>query len=284
MRRVWNFSAVRYIRMCVNMHIEKQISRASAAWAYFLLLSVFPLIICVNVFLSFVNLDAEKIVSYLGSLLPESTIGLIENYFEYLSGQQSKALLIAGMIMVLTTASAAYRSMMQALAEIYEEKPREGLQGLLISILFPIGLLLTIYLALGVIITGDWLMGWLGIAIPVWRYLRFLLLFFFFFFFILIISRVAVSRDAPLAPIVVGSALSSFALVAASMLFSWFISMSTRYSMIYGPLVSVVLLMTWLYLSGNMFFWGNIISSVWFQWHGKKKEGEEEMDTDTSEE
>ena len=272
MRRIWNLSVVRYIRMCINLHVEKHISRASAAWAYFLLLSIFPLIICVNAFLSFVNLDADKIVSNLGPLLPDSTIGLIESYFAYLSGQQSKAMLIAGIVMVLTTASAAYRSMMQALAEIYEEKPREGLQGLLISIVFPIGLLLTIYLALSVIITGDWLMGWLGIAVPIWRYLRFLLLFFVFFFFVLIISRVAVSRDASLAPIVVGSGLSSLALVAASMLFSWFISMSTRYSMIYGPLVSVVLLMTWLYLCGNIFFLGNIISSVWFQRHGKTKQ------------
>jgi membrane protein len=66
--------------------------------------------------------------------------------------------------------------------------------------------------------------------------------------------------------------------VAASILFSWFISMSTRYSLVYGSLVSIVVMMVWLYLCGNILLAGNILSSVWYQEHGEKWQFRHELD------
>lgn len=268
---------IRYIRDCVSLYFDKQIPRASAGLAYFLLLTVFPLLICVNAFLGLLHLDSIQILALIENILPEASIGTIEVYLSYITGNQSGGLLLAGVIAVFTSASAAFRTMMKALADVYGGKPLRGLRGILISALFPIGLLLAVYLSIGVIVTGDWLAALLSNYFDlrdffgIWQSLRFWMLFLVFFLFILIMSRLAVPKGTPQTPIILGSAVSAFALVTASALFSWFVSLSTRYSLVYGSLMSIVVMMFWLYLCGNIVLGGNVLSSVWYRRHGEKE-------------
>ncbi|MBM6974915.1 YihY/virulence factor BrkB family protein, partial [Intestinimonas butyriciproducens] len=69
----------------------------------------------------------------------------------------------------------------------------------------------------------------------------------------------------PRPPVLTGGFLASVALVAASMLFSWFIGLSSRYSLVYGSLASVIILLVWLYLCGNIFILGNVFNYVWYK-------------------
>jgi len=277
MQRLWNSSVVRYVRDCVSLYFEKQISRASAGLAYFLLLTLFPLLICVSAFLGLLHLDSLQILTLVDGLLPEASLDTVELYLSYITSNESAGLLFAGVVAVFTSASAAFRTMMKVLADIYEGKPIRGLRGILVSILFPIGMLCTIYLSIGVIVTGDWLAAWLSEHFEVrqffaiWQSLRFWMLFLVFFFFILVMSHLAGPKGTPHTPIVIGSALSAFALMAASALFSWFVSLSTKYSLVYGSLMSIVVMMLWLYLCGNILLAGNILSSVWYRQHGEKR-------------
>lgn len=279
MLSLWNSTAVRYVRTCVSFYFEKQIPRASAGLAYFLLLTLFPLLICVNAFVGLLHLDSQQVLGLVESIVPEASLQTVELYLSYISGNESGALLFAGVIAVFTSASAAFRTMMKVLADVYSGKPIRGVRGILVSILFPLGLLLTIYLSIGVIVTGEWLTSWLSDYFDVqqffgiWKSLRFWMLFLVFFLFILVMSRLAVPKGTPSTPIFIGSILSACALVAASALFSWFVSMSTRYSLIYGSLMSIVVMMLWLYLCGNILLAGNVLSSVWYRFRGQKKLG-----------
>ena len=57
---------------------------------------------------------------------------------------------------------------------------------------------------------------------------------------------------------------ASAALAAASMIFSLLMGNSARYSLIYGSLASVILLLVWLYLCGNILIMGNAVNYVLF--------------------
>ena len=59
--------------------------------------------------------------------------------------------------------------------------------------------------------------------------------------------------------------LSAAALVACSVLFSWFIGMSSRYSLVYGSLASLIILLVWLYFCGNILLLGAVAGRVWGQ-------------------
>ena len=54
------------------------------------------------------------------------------------------------------------------------------------------------------------------------------------------------------------------ALAIASMVFSVLMGNSTRYSLIYGSLASVIIMLVWLYLCGNILIMGNVINYVLF--------------------
>ena len=61
---------------------------------------------------------------------------------------------------------------------------------------------------------------------------------------------------------VAGALLAAAALVAATALFSRLIGLSARYSLVYGSLASVVILLVWLYLCGNLLILGCAFSCV----------------------
>ena len=46
-------------------------------------------------------------------------------------------------------------------------------------------------------------------------------------------------------------------------MFSWFIGMSSRYALVYGSLASLIILLVWLYLCGNILLLGAAVSRTW---------------------
>jgi YihY family inner membrane protein len=253
----------------MKLYTKHRLPRAAAALAYFLLLTVFPGIICLHAFLGLLHLNAADLLLQFEGIIPASSRELIEGYLAYISGQESGPLLFAGLAMIWTTGSAGFRVITDALSDVYDAPPLPRFRGLLIAALAPLGLLLTIYLSVGVIVTGEWLTRWLvarfdlSRGLFVWDYLRFLLLFCVCFLFLLAVTRLAVGRGTKRLPLLAASGVSACALVGASVLFSWFISLSTKYSLVYGSLMSIVVMAVWLYFCGNILFAGNVLVSAW---------------------
>ena len=113
----------------------------------------------------------------------------------------------------------------------------------------------------------------LGGLIGVWSWTRYVLLFSMFFLFILAVLNLAAPLGTPRLPVLVSSLVSALALVVASGIFSWFISLSSRYSLVYGSLVSIIILLLWLYLCGQILFIGIVFTSVWYKnWRRRAEE------------
>ena len=98
-----------------------------------------------------------------------------------------------------------------------------------------------------------------------WQWFRFLLLFLLVLLFVLLTYRMAAPRGEPRPPVLSGAFLAAGALVAATALFSWFIGLSSRYSLVYGSLASVIILLVWLYLCGNILILGDVFNCVWYR-------------------
>ena len=126
---------------------------------------------------------------------------------------------------------------------------------------------------MAVLLTGEWLFQLAeqlfhlnsGTLPWDWQWLRFLILFCLVLLFVMVVYRMSAPRGKPRPPLLTGAVLSSAALVAASALFSWFIGMSSRYSLVYGSLASVIILLVWLYLCGNILILGNVFNCVWYR-------------------
>ena len=276
MKRLLNWGPVRFGLEMAQLYFDRHVSRSAAALAYFLLLSFFPLLICVNAFISLLRLDVGAVLDAAAAILPQETLGILADYMGYITTNQSHALLLAGAGMTLFSASSAFRTLMRVMEELYGRTGYRGLRRVAASVAFSVLLLLTIYLAVAVLLTGEWLFTWLirlldlpAEALPwEWQWFRFLLLFLLVFLFVLLTYRMAAPRGEPRPPVLTGALLAAGALVAATALFSWFIGLSSRYSLVYGSLASVIILLVWLYLCGNILILGNVFNYVW---HKRKK-------------
>ena len=264
---------VKFALEMAELYFSKNISRSAAELAYFLILSLFPLLICLNAFISLLPVDLEAVLGAAAPLLPPAILGILEEYVGYITFNQSTALLIAGIFMTIFFASAAFRALMNIMEEIYGRRGYRGFRQIVASVLFALLLLVTICLSLVVLLTGGWLFqaveGLLRLeehTLPWdWQWMRFLLLFLLVFLFVLLVYRVAAPRGKPRPPVLTGAFIASVALSAASILFSWFIDMSSRYSLVYGSLASIIVMLVWLYLCGNILIIGNIFNCVWYR-------------------
>lgn len=274
MERMCRFRPVRFIRDMTELYFEKRVSRSAAELAYFLILSIFPLIICLNALVGMLRLDVGMVLEYTGSIIPAGVLTVLADYLGYISGEQP-GLLTAGLIMTLLSGSAAFRALMNIMDDIYGQKRYKGIWQIGASVLWSALLLVTIYVSGVVVLTGEWFFRLLDRLLPFdlpqtnWPWLRFVLLFCLVLLLILMVYRVS-SPKGEKPPILTGAFLATAALVAASALFSAFIDMSARYSLVYGSLASVIILMVWLYLCGNILILGNVFNCVWYR-HKKEK-------------
>lgn len=277
MKKIWNSSGVRLIREMVDIYFSKRVDASAAALAYFLILSFFPALICVNAFVGVLQVDVGSVLRVLSPILPPSLLGVVSDYLRYLNVNDSPALLAAGGFMTLFFASGAMRSLMSTMNDIYDRRGLNGIVQIVVSVVFSLLLLVTIYLSIIVVLTGNWFFHLLERYLPFswlaglwdWQWVKFLLLFGVVFVLVWAIYLMSAPPGKPRAPVLLGAFLASVALVAASWIFSVFIGMSSRYSLIYGSLASLMILLLWLYLCGNVLILGNVFNCVRYR---RKKE------------
>ena len=275
---------VLFVRDMVQTYGRLGVSRAAAALAYFLILTLFPLLVCVNFFIGLLELDPEAVFSALDSLLPRESLSIILDYLTYVSGvpqSQSTPLLLASLFTILLSASAGLRTLLKTMDELYQVRHVSSLRRVAVSVILSLLFLLTIYLSIVVIFTGDWFFQVLEERLPpplaeliplrllsqLWGWLRYLLLFFCVLLLVLAVYRMGtpppLRREKKVLRLT--ALLSAGALVACSVLFSWFIGMSSRYSLVYGSLASLIILLVWLYFCGNVLLVGAVAGRVWFR-------------------
>lgn len=272
---------IRFAVDVVDVYFSKHVSRAAAELAYFLILTFFPIMICISAFVNELHLDLSALVDQADPFLPEGVLAIFQEYLTYIDTNQSAAMLLSGAFLTILFASAAVRGLMNVMHELYGRATFRGLWQLAASVLFSVLLLATIYLSLAVVVTGNWFFHLLGQVLRLeglverfgtWQWIKYLLLLGLVFLFILLLYRFAAPLDKPRPPVVPGALAASAALAVASMVFSLLMGNSTRYSLIYGSLASVIIMLVWLYLCGNILIMGNVVNYVLFI-HRKEARG-----------
>lgn len=273
------FPPVRFAADVADVYFTKRVSRAAAELAYFLILTFFPIIICVSAFLDMLDLNLAGLLDDASHFLPDGVILIFQEYLGYIDSNFSTPMLISGVFLAVLFASAAVRGLMNIMHEIYGRATFRGLGQLLASILFSVLLLATVYLSMAVVVTGNWFFHLLGQLLKLedlvervstWQSMKYILLLSLVFLFILLLYRFAAPLDKPRPPVVPGALGASVALAVASMIFSLFMGGSTRYSLIYGSLASMIIMLVWLYLCGNILVLGNVVNYVIYK-HRKEK-------------
>lgn len=259
----------------VHIYLNKRISRASAQLAYYMLLSVFPVLMIISTILGMLPIEGSDVLNRILEAVPSTIGAILEDYLAYVSENQSAALLSGGIIMTLTASSAAFRGLMDIFGEIFGERVRGGVVGVLFSILMSLGMLTMIYGALLIVLLGDWLLDVVRVLLdaPVlhygWRLIQIVMPFAIIFLFLSLVYRITARTPRHKHTICPGALLTSVILVVATLIFSQFITASGRYTTVYGSLASVIILLVWLFLCSNILIMGNVFNFVWANFEDK---------------
>ena len=271
MKKLWSSSPVLFLREALLLYFSRRVPQAAASLAYFVLLTVFPVLICVSYLLGLVNIDVVSLIDQLQTVFPEAALDVVESYLVYISSHQSIGLFFAGLAAGGFSAAAAFRTVTPGVVDMYDEVSPSMLRGVVASILLPPALV-TVNLSVMVVVTGQRTLAavaqrlpFLSPAADLWSWTRYVLLFCIFFLFLMGVLNLAAPFGTPRLPMLVSSLVSALALVVSSAVFSWFIGLSTRLSLVYGSLVSLIILLLWLYLCGQILFLGIVFTSVWYR-------------------
>ena len=251
------------IKRMVYRYFSDGIPQAAAELSYFLLFSMFPLLMFVNSMLAQLDLSIEDTAPVL-EMLPRSLQQLINGYLLQLSGMPSFSPMLIGIGLTLYFLSRAVRSMMRTVNDIFHVEVSRGMvREVLISLGITAGFLVSVVCSFVLVVAGRMLLRLLPRVLPVpqaaldlTRDAGFWVMIAFIFVFLMLFNRVVPNLHLKFREVWPGALFSLVAWILVSWAFSFYVDNLARYSVLYGSLGAIIVLMLWLYIVSMILLMG----------------------------
>jgi membrane protein len=244
----------------------------AAQLSYAFLFALFPFLLFLTTLLGYIPLPnlMEEIMALLAAVLPGEALHLIQDNIRTLVTTQHGGLLSFGIFAALWTAASAIRVIIDALNRAYgvqDGRPFWKIWG--IALLFTIGLPLFMLVSMSLVVFGPEIGGWMAAKIGLgalfqrlWNVLRWLV--------ILVLLLVAMAPVYAWAPdvahawrwITPGAVFAILATLLTSLGFSYYVTHFGSYDATYGSIGAVIVLLTWMYLTGLFLLVGGEINAA----------------------
>ena len=255
------------LRELFNIYNRIQIPRAAAGLSYYLTMTFFPLIICLNSLLGYNFNQSMRILNFVGQFLSSNATVMLQNFLIHIAVNNNSGIFAAGLLALVVPASAAIRTLQATIGEMQGRKRYQGIWYLLFSVGFSLLFMGAIYFAVLVVFTSRDILDLLNGYLPFidisssWIWIRYLILAAISFLLLWVVYAFSKAhgfryKTAP------GALFSTLGLVLMTLVFSNFIGVSARYPLVYGSLASVILLMFWLFLVCQIIYLGAALNIV----------------------
>lgn len=253
----------------IRRYYVHDVARDSAALTYYLLFAIFPLLIFVSTLLGVLELDIASITAVLAPILPSDVVDIIRTYLEYVAANQSRQLLWFSLVFSIWFPMRSTGCLMHSLRKAFgRSAPENILLGQLRTLLFTIWMIFVIGLTLALVVVGRralyFLSGFLPLSetfISVWGYLRFIILGLVMAISLGILYQLALGQRRPLREVLPGVGSSLAAWLLLSVAFSYYVENVARYAQLYGSIATIVVVLLWLYMSGQVLILGAELSA-----------------------
>ena len=256
----------RTIRKTFTNVIEHDVPKSAAALTYNLLFALFPLLIFISNLLGLLDLNIASITEALLPIMPDDVVYLLESYLNHITDNSSKVLFWFSLVFTVWFPMRAVKGLMDDVRLAYGlGKPAKPVLYTIRQLVFTIVFLVFVVVLFLLAILGRRFVAWLGInqalQIPpillnLWQYLRFALLAAIMFAVVGSLYAVAQDRRNRVRTIMPGVVLAMAAWLVVSIGFSAYVENFANYSVIYGTLGAVIVLLVWLYLTSFVLILG----------------------------
>ena len=268
MKRLWK--ALRYFSRKISAN---RVGAYSAQTAFFMFLSLIPLVMLLLTMLSKFGATSEEIISNVQDVAPSVLLRFLNAYLDEIINVGSLSVTIVSAAILLWSASRGVFAIIGGLNSIYELKENRNYFLLrLLAIFYTVAFIAMMLIALLLMVFGNTIgeyiysvMTDLKGLVYIISSLRFIIGFVMLVLFFMLVYKTLPGAKVRFAEQIPGAVISSAGWVAFSILFSFYIDNFSNYSNIYGSLTIIIVLLLWLYGCMYIMFIGaqvnNILSS-----------------------
>ncbi len=259
----------RAVYLLVRRFLRHNVGAQSAALAFYLLFMLFPFLIFISALLGLLHLDVAGILTSLRDFLPEEILEIAGMYLTYVGDNPSPQLLIFGLVFSIYFPMRAANSLMGAVRTAYHLGPAHGPVQLIKTLLYTVMLIVTIALTLVLMTVSDRILLYCvshfglpyGIA-DLWSGLRFpvaAVVGYFALFFLYALSQDSRQSWKNIWPGTLG-ALGAW--LVLSWLYAWYVEHIAHYSLLYGSIGTVIVLLIWLNMTAMVLIMGAEVNGM----------------------
>lgn len=254
---------VRLFRAISRLRVGLYASQAS----FFIILSLFPLLILLLGLLRHTGLSVTTLTSALEGVLPQALMPAARNFI--LSAYQGTpgTVLSISAVTALWSASRGVFALLTGLNFLYQvHEDRGWLYTRAVSVLYTFAFLLVLLLTLTVNVFGNALLSTARVDVPFLRFLaeavdlRFLWMLFLLTGVFTLMFMVLPNRRNSLRHSLPGALLAAAGWLVFSDLFSLYVRYAPRYASVYGSVYALALSMLWLYWCVCIVFYGGALN------------------------
>ena len=250
------------------------ITDLAAALAYYSFLAIpAVLLVAVGLFSLFASPDAiTTLIDKLGTVVPSQATQLIEDSLRQMNENRSGslAMVIVGFVLALWTTMGAMTSFMRAVNRAYDREEGRGfVRQRLVAVQMVIAMGVAFLLVFGLLVLGPVMSGWIGNALDIegvmgwlWWVVQWPILLIGLLAVFATVLYLGPNVDHPRWRFITpGSVFAVVVWLIASGLFAVYTSMFDSYNKTWGSLAAVIVMLTWLWVTGIALLLGAEINS-----------------------
>ena len=253
----------RAVYLLVRRFLRHNVGAQSAALAFYLLFMLFPFLIFISALLGMLHLDVAGILAALAEFLPVEVVDFVEVYLTYVGSQPSPQLMLFGLVFSVYFPMRATNALMRSVRTAYHLGPAHGVVQALKTLLYTVLLIAAIALTLVLMSVSDRILAYCvaNFGLPafiaeLWALLRFPVAAVVGYFALFLLYALAQDGRQPWRNIWPGTLAALAAWMGLSWLYAWYVEHIAHYSLLYGSIGTVIVLLIWLNLSATALIMG----------------------------
>lgn len=245
------------------------LSQIGGQLAYFFILSLFPFLMLLNQVISRLHIDLILVLNDYGKFIPENMIYVLDSYIQFLSTEKSSGIFTFGIISTVFLASKATQSLISALNKAFRVASSRGSVRIAISFIFTAILILLIPISILFSSVGKNLfkkaMTFLGLSqnlAELWPFLRFVAPIAVIILVVTALYNIIPQKGFPRKYTLVGAIFAILLWIVMALGLSYYTSNFGNYSIVYGSLGAIMIMLLFLYWSGIIIVLGGELAHI----------------------
>lgn len=256
---------------------EDDIPGLSAQLSYYFLLSLFPLLIVLFTLLPYFPIPHQDMLGVIRDFAPVEAMDLIEKNVNNIMDQRNGGLLSFGIIGTIWSASNGINAIVKAFNKAYNVKEsRSFIVSRGMAILLTFGMILVLILAIVLPVFGRQIglflfsqLGYTTEFIKVWNTLSWLVSAIILFLIFTGLYWIAPNVKLKCRSAFPGAVFATVGWIISSIGLTFYVGNISNYSLTYGSIGAIIVLMIWLYISAFIIILGGEINAFYSEKYRK---------------